>query len=196
MTATAHARYMPWYTKNQFVFCICSTFLSVWPVHHDRAHSPPACTHVIGSVSTCRAFSGAAVWHQARSSILLHGKSSDCIRSGFLGRSTTHPQSTARVISAVSFTAFLEVYSLITSITCFHSCSSLGASGSARDTMESRNGTCSMSAGLGSLGDGGARRDPRGEHTEEEEEEDDEELLLCQVRRLFLLRFALSLLVL
>lgn len=61
--------------------------------------------------------------------------------------------------------------------------------------MESRKGTCSMSAGLGSLGDGGARHDPRGEHTDEEED-DDEELLLCQVRRLFPLRFPLSVLVL
>lgn len=64
--------------------------------------------------------------------------------------------------------------------------------------MESRKGTCSMSAGLGSLGDGGARRDPRGEHNEEEEEEDEEEeeLLLCQVRRLLPLRFPLPLLAL
>lgn len=48
------------------------------------------------------------------------------------------------------------------------------------------------------MGDGGARRDPRGEHNEEEEEEDEEEeeLLLCQVRRLLHLRFPLPLLAL
>lgn len=60
--------------------------------------------------------------------------------------------------------------------------------------MESKKGTCSMSAGLGRLGDGGAHRDPRGEHNEEEEEEEEEELLLCQVRRFFPFRLTWSLL--